>query len=294
MLGPSGAGKSTLLRVIAGLEAPDAGRVMVDGIDVTAAPPQHRRVALMFSEDALFPHLSIFENIAFALRLARLNSQGVQARVREIAEALQIEQYLSELPGRVSRGERQRASMARAVLSEPRVLLLDEPFAHLDPPLRAHLRSGFAGMRARCNWAAIWVTHDHSEAMAIADRVAVLIDGTVEQCDPPQSLYERPANLAVAAFLGSRTMNVFEDGESTLCIRPEHVRLCTDAGTHGRVLECEAVGADRYIRVQTERGVFCVRLGPFDVQPSSGDHVGLDLPERFLLRYRRSSGELIS
>lgn len=293
-MGPSGAGKSTLLRVIAGLEQAETGSVFLDGRDVSSLPPQQRGVALVFSEDALFPHLSVFENIAFAMRIRGRNREAIAVRVREIACALQIERHLEERPARLSRGERQRAAIARAVLSDPRVLLLDEPFSHLDPSLRSHVRSIVAQMRRNFSWGAVWVTHDHAEAIAIADRLAVLIKGRIEQCAPPQQVYDRPANLAVAAFVGSPAMNFVEEDESIAGIRAEHVRIDASGELCGRVVECEANGADCFVRVQTARGLLIARVGAWEPRPALGEEVRLLLPARYVLRYRRSTGELIA
>src|SRR5579864_5367576 len=182
VLGPSGAGKTSLLRLLAGLESVDSGRIVLDGKDVTRVPAERRAVALVSQDDSLFPHLTVYENLAFAMRLQKAGRDAIDRAVREYAQVLDIERHLHVVPSRVSGGERQRIALARALLAKPRALLLDEPFAHLDPQLRVHVRRQFREARRRFPGPVIHVTHDHAEAMAIADRLSVMIAGRIVQC----------------------------------------------------------------------------------------------------------------
>jgi ABC-type sugar transport system ATPase subunit len=293
ILGPSGAGKTTLLRVIAGLERPDSGTLLLDGRDLLAVPAARRRVALVFQDDALFPQMTIYENLAFALRIRRTPRTIVDKRVREVASSLAIHEHLHERPARLSGGERQRAALARAVLSDPRVLLLDEPLAHLDPQLRVRVREQFAQFRAAFSGAAIHVTHDHVEALAIADRLAILIDGRIVQYGAPQDVYDFPANVQVARFLGSPPMNVLDGDMQLIGIRAEHVYIDEQSALRGRVLGTQTTGADRFVRIATPLGAIVMRLSAAQYWPGIGAEVGVVLDERYVRRFDRSTERLL-
>lgn len=294
VLGPSGAGKTTLLRVIAGLEHPDSGSILLDGRDLLAVAPSGRRVALVFQEDSLFPQMTVYENLAFPLRVRRTPQAAIDKRVREVAGALAIEQHLRERPGRLSGGERQRAALARAVLSDPRLLLLDEPLAHLDPQLRTHVREQFAQFRASFPGAAIHVTHDHVEALSIADRLAIMIDGRIAQYGSPQDVYDFPIDVQVARFLGSPPMNVIDGDAHMLGIRPEHVRIDANAALRGRVVSNESTGADRFLHASTPRGEIVLRLPADRPQPAPGEEIGITFDEARIRRFDRSTGKLLT
>jgi ABC-type sugar transport system ATPase subunit len=293
ILGPSGAGKTTLLRVIAGLERPDDGTLTLDGNDLLAVRPSRRRVALVFQDDALFPHMSIYENLAFALRVRRTPPPILEQRVRDVARALAIEPHLRERPARLSGGERQRAALARAVLSDPRVLLLDEPLAHLDPQLRAHVREQFIQFRSSFSGAAIHVTHDHVEALTIADNLAIMIAGRIVQYGAPQEIYASPNNVQVARFLGSPPMNVIEGDMHLIGIRAEHLSLAPDAGFRGRVLSVESTGADRFVRAATPRGEVTIRLTAEQPKPPAGEEIGIVFDQTQVRRFDRTTGALL-
>jgi ABC-type sugar transport system ATPase subunit len=293
ILGPSGAGKTTLLRAVAGLEPLESGTLTLDGRDLAPVPAQKRRIAVVFQDDSLFPHMTIYENLAFAMRMQRVASGAIDARVRDVASALEIDAHLHERPARLSGGERQRAALARAVLSDPRVLLLDEPLAHLDPQLRAHVRAQFTEFRRRFSGAAIHVTHDHQEALTIGDRLAIMIDGRIVQCGAPQEVYDSPANVRVARFFGSPPMNLLDGEMEIIGIRPEYVRFDAASMLRGCVESWESTGGDRLVRVQTRRGAVIARIAGTQTMPSPGDEVGLGLGERYILRYDRTTGDLI-
>ena len=202
LLGPSGSGKSTLLRVIAGLEQPDGGRVVLDGEDVTRVPPQRRGIGFVFQHYAAFKHLTVRENVAFGLRVRRRPKPEVAAKVDELLAVVGLEGFQGRYPGQLSGGQRQRMALARALAIEPRVLLLDEPFGALDAKVRAELRAWLRRLHDEVHVTTVLVTHDQEEAMDVADRIVVINEGRVEQTGAPRELYERPANGFVMSFLG--------------------------------------------------------------------------------------------
>jgi multiple sugar transport system ATP-binding protein len=208
LVGPSGSGKSTVLRLIAGLELPTAGRILIDGRDVTAVPPQHRDLAMVFQNYALYPHKSVRENLAFGLRVRRVDAAEIDRRVRAAAATLGIEALLDRRPSQLSGGQRQRVAVGRAIVREPKAFLFDEPLSNLDPQLRAALRTELGLLHRRLAATMVYVTHDQEEAMTLGTRVAVMRDGAIEQIGPPLALFRRPANTFVAGFVGSPAMNV--------------------------------------------------------------------------------------
>lgn len=208
VLGPSGSGKTTLLRLLAGLEAPDAGEVWIDGQNMTRVPPDRRDVAMVFQNPALYPHLSVFDNLAFGLRARGVARDQVRSRVDAIADLLGVGALLRRWPASLSGGERQRVALGRAVVREPRVLLCDEPFSSLDPPLRATLREEVAELHRRFGSTFVLVTHDQAEALLLGDRIAVLERGRLLQCGAPADVYRRPVDRFVASFVGSPPMNL--------------------------------------------------------------------------------------
>ncbi|UOM36485.1 ABC transporter ATP-binding protein [Acuticoccus sp. I52.16.1] len=207
-VGPSGCGKSTLLRLIAGLDDATDGDILIDGARVNALPPVQRGVAMVFQTYALYPHMTVFKNMAFGLRRSGLGRAGVRRRVEEAAEALELTPLLGRLPRELSGGQRQRVAIGRAIVRDPELFLLDEPLSNLDAGLRAQTRLEIQRLHRRLDATMIYVTHDQVEAMTLADRIVVLNRGRVEQAGAPLDLYRRPANLFVATFLGAPTMNL--------------------------------------------------------------------------------------
>jgi multiple sugar transport system ATP-binding protein len=217
LVGPSGCGKSTILRIVAGLEDVTAGEVYIDGRQVTDFPPKDRDIAMVFQNYALYPHMSVRQNLGFGLRLRHEKKEEVQRRVAEAAVILGLEPLLDRKPAELSGGQRQRVAMGRAMVREPRAFLMDEPLSNLDAKLRVQMRASLAALHDRLKTTTVYVTHDQVEAMTLGERVAVLRDGLLQQVDTPQSLYNRPTNLFVAAFIGSPPMNLVEarvDGET--------------------------------------------------------------------------------
>src|ERR1700712_2812740 len=210
LVGPSGCGKSTLLRMIAGLEEVTAGAIHIAGRDVTAVAPPDRDIAMVFQNYALYPHMSVRENLGFGLRQRRTARAEITRRVEEVGAMLGLRELMHRRPAQLSGGQRQRVAIGRALVREPAAFLLDEPLSNLDAKLRTSMRSELARLHERLGVTTVYVTHDQVEAMTLGDRVVVLRDGVVQQAGPPQELYERPVNLFVSAFLGSPAMNLVE------------------------------------------------------------------------------------
>ena len=272
LVGPSGCGKSTSLRMLAGLEEVDSGRILIGDKDVTDLPPKSRDIAMVFQNYALYPHMTVAENMGFALKIAGENKSEIAKRVLEAAKMLDIEKYLDRRPKALSGGQRQRVAMGRAIVRSPRVFLMDEPLSNLDAKLRVQTRTQIAQLQRRLGTTTVYVTHDQVEAMTMGDRVAVLKDGVLQQCATPREMYDHPANLFVAGFLGSPSMNLMElpvtDGgvrfgdivipvaRETLAqadattvmlgVRPENLELAS-SGLELEVDVVEELGADAYV-----------------------------------------------
>ncbi|MFK0004294.1 ABC transporter ATP-binding protein [Paenarthrobacter sp. NPDC090520] len=210
LVGPSGCGKSTSLRMLAGLEDVNAGRILIGDRDVTDVPPKDRDIAMVFQNYALYPHMTVADNMGFALKIAGVSKEERAERVREAAKLLDLEQYLDRKPKALSGGQRQRVAMGRAIVRNPQVFLMDEPLSNLDAKLRVQTRTQIASLTRRLGVTTVYVTHDQVEAMTMGDRVAVLKDGLLQQVDTPRNLYDRPQNVFVAGFIGSPAMNLLE------------------------------------------------------------------------------------
>ena len=255
-VGPSGCGKSTLLRMIAGLEDVSAGTITIGGRDVTWAEPSARGIAMVFQSYALYPHMTVRENIGFGLSLARVPKAQIAAKVAEAAELLQLTPLLDRKPKALSGGQRQRVAIGRAIVRDPEVFLFDEPLSNLDAALRAQMRMELTDLHRKIGATMVYVTHDQVEAMTMADKIVVLNGGRIEQVGTPMDLYNRPATVFVAGFIGSPRMNLVpgpaagEAGVATYGIRPEHLRLSGDAGRwSGKVRNVERLGADSIVHL---------------------------------------------
>jgi multiple sugar transport system ATP-binding protein len=278
LVGPSGCGKSTSLRMLAGLEDVDQGAILINDKDVSHLPPKARDIAMVFQNYALYPHMTVADNMGFALKLKKTPKSEIQRRVKEAARMLDLEQYLDRKPKALSGGQRQRVAMGRAIVREPQVFLMDEPLSNLDAKLRVQTRSQIAALQARLGTTTVYVTHDQVEAMTMGHRVAVLKDGLLQQVDTPRELYDRPINSFVAGFIGSPAMNLktlqlVGDGAQlgpvlvpltreqvtaasaggansvTLGFRPEDLDLVSDGqnGLPTRVDLVEELGSDAYV-----------------------------------------------
>lgn len=286
LVGPSGCGKSTLLRMIAGLEDITAGKLTIDGQDVTDLAPSKRGIAMVFQSYALYPHMNVARNIGFALETAGMRRAEIAERVRQVAGQLKIEHLLDRRPRQLSGGQRQRVAIGRALVRSPKVFLFDEPLSNLDADLRTEMRAELARLHQDIGTTMIYVTHDQVEAMTLADRIVVLHDGRIEQTGTPAALYADPANLFVARFIGSPRMNILsrEDcpGAATLPgatqtgIRPEALRLSDTGRLRGHIDRVEALGHETLVHVRLATGnTLCLRMAPV-VLPHAGAEVGLD------------------
>jgi multiple sugar transport system ATP-binding protein len=275
LVGPSGCGKSTSLRMLAGLEEVDSGSIFIGDRDVTNVAPKDRDIAMVFQNYALYPHMSVEENMGFALKISGVNKKEIQTRVEEAAKILGLEEYLERKPKALSGGQRQRVAMGRAIVRNPQVFLMDEPLSNLDAKLRVQTRAQIAGLQRRLGVTTIYVTHDQTEAMTMGDRVAVMKDGLLQQVDTPQNLYEFPVNVFVAGFIGSPAMNLIDlhvdvrgavignsqivldqdvlsaarsEGSDTVTVgfRPEDLEIA-DEGFELKVNLVEHLGADAYV-----------------------------------------------
>ena len=255
LLGPSGCGKSTILRLIAGLDRPDGGRILLAGRDITALPPGRRQVAMVFQSYALYPHLSVERNLLLGMELRGVPRQQRQQEADRVLSMLQLESFRSRRPSELSGGQRQRVALARALLRRPQVFLLDEPISNLDAQLREELRPQLRAILCGGEAPVIYVTHDQQEAMGIADRIAVLQNGRLQQCGTPQELYVNPANVVVASFIGRPQINLLDRGDGSLLgIRPEHLQAVEDGGVAVRVLSREWHGASQQLTVASPHG----------------------------------------
>jgi multiple sugar transport system ATP-binding protein len=321
LVGPSGCGKSTSLRMLAGLEDVDDGAVWIGDRDVTQLPPRSRDIAMVFQNYALYPHMTVGQNMGFALKIAGKPKDEIKQRVAEAAKLLDLEDYLDRKPKALSGGQRQRVAMGRAIVREPQVFLMDEPLSNLDAKLRVSTRTQIAALQRRLGTTTVYVTHDQVEAMTMGDRVAVLKDGLLQQCDSPRNLYERPANVFVAGFIGSPAMNIAtarlsdsgaslggitiplsretmaaaDGGEVTLGFRPESLEPTTDGGISIKVDLVEELGSDAYVYGQISDGTgagsnVVARVDPRNT-PKMGDSVRLKIRSDELHAFSTTTGE---
>ncbi len=262
LVGPSGCGKSTSLRMLAGLEEVNAGKIMIGDRDVTDLPPKDRDIAMVFQNYALYPHMTVADNMGFALKMAGVPKAERDARVLEAAHLLGLESFLARKPKALSGGQRQRVAMGRAIVRQPQVFLMDEPLSNLDAKLRVSTRTQIAALQTRLGVTTVYVTHDQVEAMTMGDRVAVLKDGLLQQVDSPLTLYDKPANLFVAGFIGSPAMNLIT-GE------------ITDGGV--KVGDYVVPVAREILAKVTDEKTLVLGIRPENFQLAEGDGIGLDV-----------------
>ena len=321
LVGPSGSGKSTALRMLAGLEGVDGGRIFIDGTDVTTLPPRDRDIAMVFQDYALYPHMTVAENIGFHLKIAKRPREEIRRRVAEAADVLDLGEFLERRPAHLSGGQRQRVAMGRAIIRQPKVFLMDEPLSNLDAKLRVQTRNEIARLQRRLGVTTIYVTHDQVEAMTMGDRVAVLAGGRLQQCDRPRALFDRPANTFVAGFMGSPGMALLPavvDGDAarlgdvavalsaaqraelttaavTIGLRPEAVGFASDdSGLGGVVDVVEELGADSYayVTVELDGGPVTIAVrAPRAGGPEPGSRVRLALDHDAVHLFDGASGE---
>ncbi|MFZ5962847.1 ABC transporter ATP-binding protein [Thalassococcus sp. BH17M4-6] len=273
-VGPSGCGKSTLLRVIAGLEDASSGTIAIGGEEVNTVPPAKRGIAMVFQSYALYPHLTVKDNMGLGLRQEGRDKSVVEERVAKASAMLDLDRYLTRRPAELSGGQRQRVAIGRAIVRDPKLFLFDEPLSNLDAALRMNTRVEIAALHRTLSASMIYVTHDQIEAMTLADKIVVLRDGRIEQVGSPMELYNNPANRFVASFLGSPSMNFLErsvpglPAGQTLGIRPEHLHLAEDGPIKGEVTHVERLGGDTNLLVRTDEDeTLTVRLFGQDMTP---------------------------
>jgi len=294
-VGPSGCGKSTLLRLVAGLEDVSGGRIMIDGTDATPLPPAKRELAMVFQSYALYPHMSVFNNIAFPLKMASVDQATIKRKVEAAAKTLNLSEYLDRRPGQLSGGQRQRVAIGRAIVREPKAFLFDEPLSNLDAALRSAMRLELSELHYKLATTMIYVTHDQIEAMTMADKIVVLNGGRVEQVGTPLELYRTPCNLFVAGFIGSPKMNLIQGATAerfqahTIGVRPEHVTLSRDSGEwRGTIGVAEHLGADTFLHVDADGiGKLTVRADG-EIAVDHGDQVYLTPVAERVHRFDRS------
>jgi sn-glycerol 3-phosphate transport system ATP-binding protein len=263
LLGPSGCGKSTTLRLIAGLEQPDSGTIAIGGIDVTHLTPAQRKIAMVFQSYALFPHLSVAENIVFGLRVRRVSRAERDSRLKRVADMVGLGPLLDRKPAQLSGGQRQRVALGRAIIAEARLCLMDEPLSNLDAKLRHEMRTEIRRLQQRLGMTMVYVTHDQTEAMTMADRVVLMRDGRIEQDGPPEQLYRQPASTFAARFIGTPPMNLIAGEGSLIGVRPEHIRIAPRDGRPARVSSVEHLGADSIVLCEIEGQPIAVRQDGF-------------------------------
>jgi ABC-type sugar transport system ATPase subunit len=327
LLGPSGSGKSTILKLVAGLEVADSGEIWLGDERVDLLLPRSRDVAMVFQSYALYPHLSVFANLAFPLRSTGVGREEVRRRVGEVSELLELDGLLQRRPGQLSGGQQQRVALGRAIVRRPRLFLLDEPLSNLDAKLRAQTRTELSALHRRISATTVYVTHDQVEALTMGDRVAVIDAGVLRQVDEPEVLYEYPADVVVAGFLGSPPMNLVpvecaSDG-ATLCltagalrvaipraavsadpprqavlgIRPEHVCIIADGNSRdataaGTVDQVELLGSDRIVWVSAAPTRLAVRV-PARTRPRPGERLTLGIDPSGVRLFDAATGRRI-
>jgi ABC-type sugar transport system ATPase subunit len=313
LLGPSGSGKTTTLRILAGLDHADEGAVRLNGEDVTALEPGARDVAMVFQSYALYPHMTVRENIAFPLRMIGVSKEDASRLVREAAARVRIEHLLERRPGQLSGGQQQRCALARAIVRKPALFLLDEPLSNLDAKLRVETRVELRRLQRALNVTAIYVTHDQEEALSLSDRLAVFMEGRIVQIGTPEEVFSRPATVDVAGFLGNPPMNLLparlENGvatlegvsmalpalahfgtrEVTLGIRPSAVRM-SEAGIPATVTMCEALGEDFFADLNVSEHLVRAKLNGAERRPAERSQVRIAFDSARLHVFDRESG----
>lgn len=313
VLGPSGCGKSTILRLISGLETPDRGRILLDGQDITPLEPQKRKTAMVFQNYALYPHMTVFDNMAFPLKVAKIPKDEIKTIVRRTAELLELENYLDRRPAQLSGGQRQRVALGRGLVRKPSIFLLDEPLSNLDAALRQKMRQEIVALQKRLGITMIYVTHDQIEALTMADRMVVLKDGRIRQTGTPAEIYDNPGDTFVASFIGTPPINLIEDsivngksnglslemihsvadGTYTLGIRPEHINIEPQGTLEGEIVSSEYIGPVRHLRVRVGAAIFTVTIDSDRVDMAAGQKVNVRIDPRQVLLFDTGTGKRV-
>jgi multiple sugar transport system ATP-binding protein len=330
-LGPSGSGKTTTLRLIAGLETPTSGRIWIGEREVQNLPPKDRDTAMVFQSYALYPHMTVYDNLAFPLRMRKLSKDEINSRVKKTADVLKIDNFLSRKPKQLSGGEQQRVALGRALVREPKVFLMDEPLSNLDAKLRLYMRAELKALQKRLGVTVIYVTHDQVEAMSMADRIALMEGGTLLQLSAPEEIYSRPVNQQVAGFIGSPPMNFIEctlleedlklflenpsfrldvseirgsfngiasSSEVILGVRPEHITPSNEqpgparCGVRGEIYVVETLGSDSILDVKISETLVKVKGSP-TLKVVPGDSVTLSFDRKKLHIFDKKTGKAL-
>ena len=304
IVGPSGCGKSTLLRMVAGLEDITEGEIRIGNNRVNDLEPSKRDIAMVFQNYALYPHMSVFDNMAYGLKIAKVSIEDIKKRVHAAASALELSHLLERKPRELSGGQRQRVAMGRAIVRQPQVFLFDEPLSNLDAKLRAHTRLEIQKLHRELGTTALFVTHDQVEAMTLAQRMLVMHAGTLQQFGTPEEVYNRPANTFVAGFMGAPPMNLLQEvsgiaANTIVGVRPEHLHLTPpNVMSHSehscswtaQVYALELLGAERLVYARVGQEDVVVRISAAAVAPSVGDSVGLLAPKDQLHWFDKHTG----
>jgi ABC-type sugar transport system ATPase subunit len=311
VLGPSGCGKSTLLRLIAGLESPDRGRIILDDRDITNLEPQKRKTAMVFQNYALYPHMTVFDNIAFPLKVTRTPKNEMVKIVGDTARLLELDKLLDRRPAQLSGGQRQRVALGRGLVRQPSIFLLDEPLSNLDAALRLKMRQEIVALQKRLGITMVYVTHDQIEALTMADRMVVLKDGCIHQTGPPAEIYGNPLNSFVASFIGTPPINLFEDriergvgqavpinlgskiknGEYLVGIRPEHIVIDDNGSISGEIEAQEYIGAVSYVRLKVGRVTLTATVDSGDIKYKNGQRLSLAVDSQKILLFDITTGK---
>jgi multiple sugar transport system ATP-binding protein len=314
LLGSSGCGKSTLLRIIAGLEEADSGEVHIGDRRVDSLPPRQRNVALVFQNYSLYPHMTVEKNLAFPLQVAGMSKADIKQRVMEVAEMLDLKDRLGDRPGQLSGGQRQRVALGRAIIRKPSIFLLDEPLSNLDADLRVRMRREIVRIQRELRTSMVHVTHDQTEALTMADRIAILNDGRIEQIGTPEELYTQPASLFVATFIGTPRINILDAGVEDnrlipfgalvlehvvgalsddrrlkVGLRPEAISVSDDGNYRGVVTAAEYLG-DHFVITLDYQSLPLTASLPGDMAPSVGQQVHFSIDKSALLYFDPASG----
>ncbi len=301
ILGPSGCGKTTLLRIIAGLESPTSGKIFFNDKDITDEPPSKRNIGMVFQNYALYPHMTVYDNLAFPLRLKKLPKDVIDNKVKEIAEKMRLKEHLYKRPKQLSGGQRQRVALGRAIIKEPSVFLFDEPLSNLDANLRTEMRSEIGKLHRELGATSVYVTHDQVEAMSLADKIIVMKDGEVVQIGSPMEIYNNPRNIFVASFIGSPPMNIikgeFENGRFVsgdvdlnfgfeyrgygyLGFRPENADISEYGELYGRVSHREILGNESIVYLSISDALIAIKSDEYP--PSIGENVPIKIRKYYV------------
>ncbi|MCL4413002.1 MAG: ABC transporter ATP-binding protein [Candidatus Thermoplasmatota archaeon] len=322
ILGPSGCGKTTTLRIIAGLEYPNSGKVYLDDEDITDYPPRNRNMSMVFQNYALYPFMTVRENISFPLKKMKMDKSDIDKKVDDMASVLSITDILDKKPGQISGGQRQRVALGRAIVKEPKVFLMDEPLSNLDAKLRIGMRAELKRIQMELKTTTVYVTHDQIEAMTLADRVVVMNNGNLEQLDMPMKIYEKPANSFIASFLGDPPINFLEaelakEGENTFLIigdnriilnrnignyvgkvvkvgiRPEDIRI-SNSGIRSKITFIQPLGRRRLEHFKiAANGTELIRASSAEQTLNVGDECFIDFNNEKILLFNKENGKII-